>query len=301
MQPKNIGLDCGTLRKGIDNYLVDVRLSAAYVSLGKELIEVYTRQAVAGKKLNSPDLMDRLRDSYGDMLRATLHRTKTDLTPTQVGILQFAVIKYVLSETRRQLKAMLQQLEDTLAQQQHSGSRSLMATQARFAWMRQNHDDFQYRVNLAIFKPLQREDINHLRQLREEQLHGTFKEALNVMYNPLLAAANPQSSRLLMDHYALWPAAGFSDANARVEIALKRHFPELAQASLRPERLEVVHSEVYDELGGLFATQGLLGQAENQHDQLKCFLGWSSQAICACCSMRDCIKPAQMASAPMRA
>ena len=277
MRPKNISLDCGALRKGIDNYLVDVRLSSTYVSIGKELIEICIRQAVAGKRLHSPELMDRFRDSYIGMLRATLHRTKTDLTPTQIGILQFAAIKYVLSETRSQLRAMLQQQDDTLAQQQYAGSRNLMATQARFAWMRQNHDDFQYRVNVAILRPLQRGDINRLRQLREEQLHGTFKEALNVMYNPLLAAANPQSARLLMDHYALWPISGFSDANARVEMALKRHFPELAQEALRPERLDVVHSEIYDELGGLFATQALLGQAENQQETLTEVFSWLEQ------------------------
>jgi tetratricopeptide (TPR) repeat protein len=277
LQPKNIGLNCSTLRKGIDNYLVDVRLSADYVNLGRELIEIYTRQAVSGAKLNSPDLLDRFRLSYSDMLSATLHRTKTDLTPTQIGILQFAVIKYVLSETRSQLTAMLQQLEDTLAQQQYSGSRSLMATQARFALMRKNYDDFQYRVNQAIFKSLQREDVNHLRQLRDEQLQGTFREALNVMYNPLLASANPQSPRLLMEHYALWPAAGFSDANARVESALQHHFPELVQVPLLPERLEALSSEVYDELGGLFAAQGLLGQAENQQEQLTEVFSWLEQ------------------------
>jgi hypothetical protein len=277
MQPKNIALDCSSLVKGLDNYLVDVHLSASFVRLGRDLIAACTRQAVAGQKLNSPDLTDRFRRSYSDMLRATFHRTKTDLTPGQIGILQFATVKYLLAETQSQLAVILQQLEDTVAQQQYGGSRSLMATQARFSWMRQNHDEFQYRVNRAIFKLLQREDRNHLRQLRDEQLHGEFREALNVMYNPLLSSANLQSSRLLMDHYALWPIASFSDASARVEMVLKRHFPELDQVPLRPERQHVVQSEVYDELGGLFACQGLLGQAENQQDNLTEVFSWLEQ------------------------
>ncbi|MEX2365929.1 MAG: hypothetical protein WD601_04950, partial [Pseudohongiellaceae bacterium] len=126
--PTNLQLDCSVLRKGIDNYHIDVELSASFVRHARRVIEELVRRVVVGDRLQALD-MEALRDVYADMIKVSLHRTKTDLTPEQVRVLQFAIIKFVLQEVRDQLDGMVSQVEETLAQQQYAGSRSLLVTQ----------------------------------------------------------------------------------------------------------------------------------------------------------------------------
>ena len=278
MQPRAIEVDFSPLAKGIDNYHVDVVLSQTFSRYGRQLIEYCTHKIVAGAKLNAPELMERFRNSYSEMVRATLHRTKTDLTAEQIIILQFAIIKFLLHESRQQLAAMVRQLEETLAQQQFAGSRDLLATQARFFWLRQHHDEFLYKINRAVFRLLQREENNQLRSLRAEQLRGLFREAVNVMFNPMLGAANPQSPWLLHECYTCWPVNRLSELTLALEAILAKHFPLLPLLPLRRfDPLDAVQSEVYDELGGLFAAQALLGPAKDQQDRLQETFCWLEQ------------------------
>ena len=123
-----IEIDTRVGDKGIDNYHIDVELSAAFVFNGKEVVESVAKQVVAGSKVGRSELIDDLRSKYRDLIKATLHRAKTDLSAPLINILHFAVIKFVLQETRAQMDKISEQMEETLFQQKYAGSRSLMAT-----------------------------------------------------------------------------------------------------------------------------------------------------------------------------
>ena len=76
--PASIQMDSSVGKKGIDNYHVDVELSAACVFNGREVVESVAKQVVAGSKIGESDTLDDLRRNYSGLLRATLHRAKTD-------------------------------------------------------------------------------------------------------------------------------------------------------------------------------------------------------------------------------
>ena len=278
MQCKTIVVDFSHLSKGIDNYHVDVMLSDGFVQSSRQLIEQAVGNVVVGKKMTDSNLTNNFRKNYVDMLSTTLHRVKTDLQPAQIAILQFAAIKYLLLEIRQQLLSVGQRVEEAVARQQYSGSRDLLTTQARLFWLRQHHDEFLYKTNRFIFRLLQRDEMNQLRSLREEQLQSAFNEAVNVMFNPQLSAVSPMSPRLLMECYTLWPVANLSKASEAFEAACEEHFPQLAVESLRRfDRFDPIESEVFDDLGGLFAVQALLGPAENQRNRLRETFSWLEQ------------------------
>ena len=278
MQSKTIAVDFSCLAKGIDNYHVDVMLSENFVQRSQQLIEQVVGNVVVGAKVTSSNLTNSFRKSYVDMLSTTLHRSKTDLQPAQISILQFAVIKFLLLEIRKQLISVGQRVEETVARQQYSGSRDLLTSQARLFWLRQHHDEFLYKINRFIFRSLQRDEVNQLRSLRKEQLQGVFNEAVSVMFNPQLSAASPMSPRLLMECYTLWPVANLSKASEAFETACREHFPQLAVESLRRfDRFDPIESEVFDDLGGLFAVQSLLGPAANQRNSLRETFSWLEQ------------------------
>lgn len=276
--PRTIQLDSTVCKRGIDNYHIDVQLDPDLILHARQVIEDMVKRAVAGKRPSStPAELAALSKSYEDTVRTSLHRTKTDLQQTQVAILHFAIVKFVLREVRNQLDAVLKQTEETLSQQQYSGSRSLLVTQERFAWLRSHYARFAYRVGRAVLKHLHREENNQIRQLREHFLGDVLPELANILFNPMLAALNPLEPDLLVENYALWPMGGkeFTDANSRFEGLIAERIPDLKVAPLKSiEKLQSAQTEIYDELGGLFAVQDLLGPSVDQRETVSESFSW---------------------------
>lgn len=276
--PRDIFLNCDSVSRGIDNYHVDIEVSASFTLRVKECVDHNLKRLVAGKSLISgnSEMMHEVRDAYSDLVRVTLHRSKTDLNQDEIQVLQFGLVKFVIHEVRDALEIYSQQLEEMLGQQQFSGSRSLMATQERVQWYRQHRNEFMFRLNRLILRQLQREDNNQLKVLRE-QILATFPEAVNVLYNPMLFGQSPSDPLLLLDYYAVWPASGaeFDQLNTIIEAGIRKHLPQQPFEPLRSAaKLEAAQSEVYDELGGLFAAQSLLGPSVDQKDQVKESFCW---------------------------
>ncbi|XOV88340.1 MAG: hypothetical protein ACFHX7_00290 [Pseudomonadota bacterium] len=276
--PRPIAVDCAVLTRGTDGYHVDVQLAKGFVLYTREVIEETVKRTIAGKRpTGKADDMESLRDAYEAMVKDSLHRTKTDLTGRQVQILQFAIIKFVIQEVRAEIDSVLKQLEDTLAQQQYSGSRSLLVTQERLTWMRQQYPHIQYRACRAIMRLLQREETRDLRNLREQFLGDSLRELANILFNPLLAASNPLEPELLVDSYALWPKQ-LSEMTETLEKLLSDRFPSLAVLPLRSaEPAGTGQNEVYDEVGGLFAILPFMGSSQDQKDAISEDFCWLEQ------------------------
>lgn len=264
--PDRIEVEFGSLSRGLDNYHVDVQLSPAFVLHVGTIADDQVERIVNSKSLltGNTEQLDRLRDLYLDMMTATLHRCKTDVSPAELAALQFAPVKYVIQTVRKKLDAVVLRLEEALAQQQFSGSRNTLATQSKFAHFRKHRTEYQYRVCRILFRQLHRVEVNQLRDLRGQLLGDQLPESVNILFNPMLSAARPDEACLLMDNYALWVNGqeGFVAANTLVESTLAEAFDTHAVRPLRQEAGG--DAEVYDELGGLFATQALLGRAVDQ-------------------------------------
>ena len=266
--PETIALDCGVVSKGIDNYAIDIEIDAEFVLQARQVIESLLKRVLAGSRPAADD-METLRDMYRDLVSASLHRTKTGTSPEEVGILHLGLLKFLVEEVRRQMDARIQQAEDTLGQQQYAGSRSLLVTQEQVAWLRRNQAAFVYRTTRALLRQLQREETNQLRPLREQYLGGELAELPNIMFNPMLATSNPLEPHLLLESYALWPQGGrdLGEAITRLEDIAAKRLAALPVIPLKSVE-KPVEVEIYDELGGLFGGQPLLGASADQKDQV---------------------------------
>jgi hypothetical protein len=276
--PAGIKVDSGGVDKGIDNYHIDVEISALLTLRIKESIDENLKRLMAGKALVSgnSELMHEVRDTYTDLMKVTLHRTKTDLHKNDIQVLQFAVIKFVIEEVRGAVDRYGDQLEETLGQQQFSGSRSLLATQGRMGWYRKHNSEFLYRLTRLYLRQIQREENNQLKSLREQVL-GEFAQAPNVLCNPLLFGRTPKDPIMLLDYYAVWPGVGaqFEKMNEALEASFQKHLGDRPFIPLKSdEKLSSAQSEVYDELGGLFAAQNLLGPSEDQKTSIEERFSW---------------------------
>jgi len=271
--PQEIRLDCSQAKKGVDNYHIDIELSPSFVQKTSELIETQVKRIVTGNKLSSGNSAEFgvFRGEYADMMKVTLHRCKTDLTPGQVKILQFAVVKFVLQEIRNALAKYGEELEVAQGQQKYAGSRNLLTTQEKIIWFRKFRNEFQFRVSRLMFRQMQRVDNNHLKKLRAQVLGDDLIEAVHILYNPLLFARTPQDPVVLLEYYFLWPTleADFENLNSSLEALLARLLPECKFTPLKDDRVTpATHAEVYDELGGFFAAQQMLGASEDQKESI---------------------------------
>ncbi len=274
--PGTLMLDCSVLKKGNDNYHVDIQLSKRFIGATREVIQGMSKRALSGRRpaATSEDA-EEFREAYVEIVEDSLHRTKTDLTPAEVCVLHFGVVKFVIAEIRASLDAVVQDLEETLAQQQYAGSRSLLVTQQKFAWVRQHYASFQFRITRAMLRLLQREENNQLRTLREQFLGDAMMELPHVLLNPLLAGP-PRDALLLMENYALWADSGkrFSSANEKLEALLRKRLSQLDIVSLKPPGKSEGATEVYDEFGGLFSIQEMLGPAVDQKESVSEEFSW---------------------------
>ncbi len=280
--PRGIKLDFTGVRKGVDNYRLDVEISPTFVFKCRELIESQVKRIVAGKRLvaSNSEEMGEFRHCYTDMMKVTLHRSKIDLTLDQIRVLQFAVVKFVLQETKAEIDQYGAQLEETQAQQHQAASRGLLATQEKNVWFRKSKEEFIFRINRLIFRQLQREENNQLRKLREQILGEELFEATHIMFNPMLYTSSPQEPLLLVEYYSLWPeeGKGFDELNATIESVLQTELPELPIACLKAHAdVTSVQAEIYDEFGGLFAVQQLLGPSLNQKEKVSETFSWLEQ------------------------
>lgn len=279
--PAAVALDCSVMQKGIDNYAIDVELDTKFLIQAKVAVQEVVKRVVAARRgAGDTEHMDALRAVYADMIRVSLHRTKTDLKAPQVRIVQFAIMKYIITQVKTELDGMVHQVEETLAQQQFSGSRSLMVTQERLAWLRKHYGVYRYRTVYAILRQLQREETNQLRPLREQFLGDQLGALPHILFNPMLAAPAPLTPQLLVDSYALWPAGAreFNEANAALESFLGERLPGLGILTLKSsERPEAGGTEIYDALGGLFAAQPVLGASPDQKDAVMEEFCWLAQ------------------------
>ena len=278
VNPPDISLDCSVVDRGIDNYHVDVEISPAFTRLVSEAVEQNMKLLIAGKPMISgnAEIMQEVRETYTDLMKVTLHRCKTDLKPEQVSILQFGIVKFVIQEVHGALAAYGEKLEETLGQQKYSGSRSLLVTQGKRIWFRKHANEFQFRIVRLFLRQFRREENNQLKPLRE-QVVGDFMEAASVLCNPLLYARTPKEPLLLLDYYAIWPGNGaeFEKLNDALEAGFRKAFASQVFAPLRNDaKLRSVQSEVYDELGGLFAVQAVLGPSEDQKEIVEESLSW---------------------------
>ncbi len=273
--PQESVLNTGILSRGIDNYHIDVRLSDDFVLHARELIGKVVKRISAGNRPfpNSEDLED-FRESYKDMMTTSLHRTRMDLVPEELQVLQFGIVKFLLKDIRAQLQSVLNGIEEQVAQQQYAGSRSLLATQEKLAWFRRHQEIYEYRASRAIMQQVQRQE-NALRDLRKQITPGDSGEMLNVMFNPMLCSESPTDVSLLAESYALWPNGGkdFAKINLRLEDTLGEAFPELELVPLK-NTAKIAETEVYDTLHGLFNAQDILGASEDQSTELHETYSW---------------------------
>ena len=150
---QDVQLSASKLAKGIDNYHIDVKLSNKFSSDIKKLVALLISQMAVPKpkSWDNSRLLEKVRDSYLDLMTVLIHRVKTDLSADELCLMQFAPVKLILSITRLQLDKEIDSIASKLSDLRQKGSSEALATDQRLFWLKKNYDSILYNVNKQIF------------------------------------------------------------------------------------------------------------------------------------------------------
>lgn len=270
-------IDIGDLRRGVDNYHVDVRLSPKFAGDVRRVATALLQRAIS----QNPQALDNnifnpLRASYLDVMTHLIHRVKTNLNADSVKLLEFALLKHILTTTKGLLDSTIDELKQSSSESQERSSANTLSTNQRLFWLQRQYDAILMNVNHQIFAQLERVETRQLRDVRLQYLPLQHHDALDLRLNPMLFSSDPSANAFLIEQYRLWGGdtddAGFNALNASIEKSLSAQLtqepqsPLLAQANGTPE--------LYDDLGGLFQTQKFMGMAIDSKNILNEEFSW---------------------------
>ncbi len=280
-QLKSVQLSTESLARGIDNYRVDVRLSRRFRNATKKLISLLLSQLAVPnpKSYDNSELFDKLREKYLDVMSVLIHRVQTDLSAEAIYLLQFSILKYVISTSKSQLDMELRGATARLSEHRNQGSSDALMTQARVFWVKKNYDAILYQVNRQILTQFQKVEERQLASMREQYLDEKNADIVPMLSNPLLFTSELSALPLLLNEFSMWSSssdnAGFIALNEKVEKLFGKHLKKLELEPLRKAvAKDAISSEIHDELNGLFASQAFLGPATDTRSEISETFSW---------------------------
>lgn len=274
-------LQIDNLSRGIDNYHIDIKLSKKFTSDVKKLVPMLVSQIALPKPKHwdNSALFDKFRNSYLDVMTVLIHRAKTDLTQDAIAVLQFSLIKYILTAVKAQLDKDISNVSSKLAEFRNRGASEALAADQRLFWLKKNYDQILYSVNKQIFGQLQRTEERQLEPVRNQFLGEKYRFTVEALLNPLLFTSELSALPLLLNEYSMWSwnaeDSGFIDLNRQLEKLLTKRLKSHPVIPLKNEvEPEDRSTEIHDELGGLFKTQNFLGLAYDSKTQLGEEFSW---------------------------
>lgn len=264
--PRALILDISELRKGIDNYRIDVRISAKFTSDVRRLATSLLNEAInpQPQKRDFGAQVNALRASYLDMMTVLIHRLKTDFDTSTVRLLELAAIKQALMTTRSLLDEQIDALKEKFGGKKSSSAANSLGDHQRLFLLQKNYDRLLFTTNAQVFSQLERVESRKLSELRQQYLPTTQHQAQDILLNPMLLTPQPNDASFLIERHRLWGGdsedAGFNAINRELESIIKQRLEEFAFRPLYNEDMQGT-PELYDDLGGLFQTQKFMGLA----------------------------------------
>jgi len=277
--PDPILLNLTELPRGVDNYHIDVKLSSKFCTDFQKLLAlfIYKETGETVSDANIQKMVSEVQDDYLDMMTVLIHRIKTELSPTEVNFLQFAVIRFILASVQSALDSHIKQLRDELFSLRASSSAKSLVVQERIHALGKHYNTIIFNINRRFFALLKSAETKKLQAIRRQYLEPGDKVYMDILFNPMLATPNLDAPNFLVETYLQWNRKGetseFSSLNSYIEELFEERLPEAEFTPLVEEGKNEGQVEPYDDLKGFAACQPHLGPSPN----LKNFL---SESFC---------------------
>lgn len=280
--PEPVLLNLTDLPRGVDNYHIDVSLSPRFRADFEKLLTAYIKHEsslVEGGQRESTEVASRaFQNSYLDMMTVLMHRLKTNLNPTEVNVLQFAVFRYVLERVQVSMDRLIDDLRSQLSELRARNSPKSLIVQEQIFWLSKHYHTKIFNINRRFFSLMQQVELRGLQSVRRQYLNPGDVGFLDILFNPMLCTAQLDAPNFLVGHYLMWSRRGeasdFSSLNAQVEALFSETLPQAAISPLVDAEAGKDQVEIHDDLRGFAACQNHLGAAPNQRNFISEHFSW---------------------------
>ncbi len=202
--------DLSDLPRGIDNVRVDVRLSPQFQATARRLVSGILYQHIGheryGAKPTPPSRQEfaDFRGAYASLIGAVVRLAKQERRPYPVVLTQLAVLKFLGTEVSREFDVQMGHLRGILAggdTRAKGGRKMLLHEHITALAQRRRAIELQTRNQLA--DEVRRVETGAGVKLRESLLGRAWVIDEALLFNPLLAATDPQDPQVAMRHYVL--------------------------------------------------------------------------------------------------
>lgn len=258
-------LNITELPRGIDNYHIDVKLSPTFITNFNTLLNDYLTIETSQKqgRLKNEKQVEVFKESYADMMTVLIHRIKSDLSQTEVNLLQFAIYRFILESSQNALDSHIKQLRTRLTESHGKGSGKALVMQEQLIWLTKHYSSILYAVNRQIFTFLRQVETKVLQPVRRQYLAQSDEILLEILANPMLLTSDLDSANFLIEKYLLWnkssDSSEFPSINSHIESIFRELLPDAPFHRLVDLERPTGQLEIYDDLGGLSACKNVLG------------------------------------------
>lgn len=143
-----------------------------------------------------------LRDQYHNVCTQLAHRVQTDLNPTEVTLLHFALLKGVMTTVRDTIRDYCSARKQRAEELRQFGSGELLKVQDQLAWFYRHADLVHYRVMKAVLHELRRVENRHLHAIWQKTAEVPFDSSA-MLFIPLMAVGDRPTEKYLLEHLFL--------------------------------------------------------------------------------------------------
>lgn len=222
--------DLSSLPRGIDNVRIDVRLSPQFLAAARRLITSLLYQHIGheryGAKPTPPSRQEftDFRTAYAALIGAVVRLSKQEQRPYPVVLTQLAILKLLGSEVTREFDVQMGHLRGILAGggSDSKGGRKMLLHEHITA-LAQRRRSIELQARNQLMEEVKRVETGAGVKLRESLLGQAWVIDEALLFNPLLAAADPQEPQVAMRHYVLLGKRTADwDALTRFEVYVER-------------------------------------------------------------------------------
>ncbi len=201
--------DMESFQRGIDNVHLDVRLSPRFCAATCGLVTAILAHEMTrnrhGERAAPPPgrrLFEEYRESYRQLLAPAIRAAKRANEPSRIGLLQFAVLKFLLEAVGREFEAQLIGLRAGLQRSAERHSPDQLTRYDHVFGVSKARRSIEQRTRKRLLDQLEVVESSTGTDLRESLFGEPWLLPRELLFNPLLQS-DPNDDCLIMHRYVL--------------------------------------------------------------------------------------------------
>ncbi len=195
--------------KGIDNAHIDVYLSPQFTSSTRILVRRMLLHDIGvnswGEAHPPPSVRDlsNFEKAYAGLMEAGVGKARSDSSPEQIQLLQFAIVKFLLLSVSEELVQHRDRLQHARTMDgDHSGGHAVHLHD-KLVTLAKEESALRYRITRKLFRQVYKLESTTLRKLRKSVLGRSWPVPKLILFNPVLQLPSLWAEEQFMHHYPL--------------------------------------------------------------------------------------------------